>query len=59
MAVETFHTMIARNRRNSFLLIGGFMIFFVAVGLLIGVVWGSGSDEFGQYHTHVPMRWSQ
>jgi len=40
MAVETFHTLIARNRRNSFLLVGLFMLFFVAIGLLIGYVWG-------------------
>ena len=47
MAVGTFHTLIARNRRNSFLLIAGFMLFFVAVGLLIGMVWGDGSWVFG------------
>ena len=35
MAVETFHTLIARNKRNSFLLILGFMVFFVGLGLLI------------------------
>lgn len=40
MAVETFHTLIARNRRNSILLILGFLAFFAAVGLLIGAVWG-------------------
>lgn len=52
MKIETFDTLIAKNKRNSFLLIGGFMVFFVAVGLLIGVVWGSGSDEFGQYYVN-------
>ncbi len=46
MAVETFHTMIARNRRNSFLQIGGFMLFFVGLGLLIGMVWGGGNAAF-------------
>ena len=46
MAVETFHTLIARNRRNSFLLIAGFMVFFVAVGMLIGFVWGRGDMAF-------------
>jgi len=40
MPVETFHTQIARNKRNSFLLIGCFMLIFIAVGLLIGYVWG-------------------
>ncbi|MDY6913199.1 MAG: M48 family metallopeptidase [Planctomycetota bacterium] len=40
MPVETFHTLIARNRRNSFFLIAGFMLFFVGMGLLIGHVWG-------------------
>ncbi len=52
MAIETFDTLIAKNKRNSFILIAGFMVFFVAIGLLIGVVWGSGTDQFGQYHTN-------
>jgi len=47
MAIETFHTLIARNRRNSILLIGGFMVFFVLVGLVIGLVWGGGDMAFG------------
>ena len=47
MAIETFHTLIAKNKRNSFFLIGGFMIFFVAMGLLIGMVWGGGDLTFG------------
>ena len=46
MARETFYTLIARNRRNSFLLIAGFMVFFVAIGLLIGQVWGGGDWTF-------------
>jgi len=46
MAVETFHTLIARNKRNSFLLIGFFMLFFIALGLLIGMVWGGGRWKF-------------
>ena len=46
MAVETFHTLIARNRRNSFLLIGIFLAFFVGFGLLIGMVWGGGDWRF-------------
>ncbi len=46
MAVETFHTLIARNRRNSFFLIAGFTLFFVGLGLLIGAVWGGGDWAF-------------
>lgn len=40
MPVETFRTQIARNKRNSWLLIAVFMIVFVAMGMLIGMVWG-------------------
>ncbi|MBN1943582.1 MAG: M48 family metallopeptidase [Phycisphaerae bacterium] len=40
MAVETFHTLIVKNKRNSFWLILGFFVVFAAVGLLIGAVWG-------------------
>jgi len=47
MATETFHTLIAKNKRNSFILIGGFMLFFVGMGLLIGMVWGGGRWQFG------------
>jgi heat shock protein HtpX len=43
MARETFHSLIARNKRNSWFLIAGFMAFFVLVGLAIGYVWGGGS----------------
>ena len=46
MAVETFHTLIARNKRNSFLLIGIFLAFFIGFGLLIGMVWGAGDWRF-------------
>jgi len=46
MAGETFHTLIAKNRRNSFILIGGFMLFFVGMGFLIGMVWGGGQAAF-------------
>ena len=42
MPVATFHTLIARNRRNSFLLMLAFLMFFVGVGLVIGLVWGGG-----------------
>ena len=46
MPVETFHTQIARNKRNSFLLIGLFTLFFIGMGLLIGSVWGGGDLAF-------------
>ncbi len=46
MAGETFHTLIAKNRRNSFILIGGFMLFFVGMGFLVGMVWGGGQAAF-------------
>ncbi|KKL16926.1 hypothetical protein LCGC14_2490670, partial [marine sediment metagenome] len=52
MPVETFHTLIARNKRNSFILIFGFMVFFVAMGLIIGVVWGGYTDDLGRYHAN-------
>ena len=47
MPVETFHTLITKNKRNSFLLIFIFALFFVALGLLIGMVWGGGDWRFG------------
>ena len=40
MAIETFHTLQAKNRRNSFLLIAVFFVLFIGLGLLIGAVWG-------------------
>jgi len=46
MAAETFHTLIARNKRNSWLLIVLFGLFFVGMGLLIGRVWGRGDARF-------------
>ncbi len=46
MPSETFRTLIARNKRNSFLLVAMFMVLFVGLGLLIGVAWG-GTSEFG------------
>ncbi len=46
MARETFHSLIAKNKRNSFLLIAGFMVLFVGMGLLIGYVWGGGNMTF-------------
>ncbi|MBS3820720.1 MAG: M48 family metalloprotease [Planctomycetes bacterium] len=46
MAVQTFHQLIARNKRNSVLLIAGFMVFFLGLGLLIGMVW-SGVESGG------------
>jgi len=47
MAVETFHTLIARNKRNSVILVVFFLLFFVGLGLLIGTVWGGGDRRFG------------
>ena len=46
MGIETFHTLIARNRRTSVILIAAFLVFFVALGLLIGYVWGHGNPAF-------------
>ena len=43
MGIETFHTLIAKNKRNSAILIAVFMLFFVGLGLLIGYVWGGGA----------------
>ena len=45
MAVETYHTLIARNKRNSFFLIGLFLIVFIALGVLIGLVWGRNNER--------------
>ena len=39
MAVETFHTLIARNKRNTWLLIVLFGMVFVGLGMLIGTAW--------------------
>ncbi|NQU75712.1 MAG: M48 family metallopeptidase [Planctomycetes bacterium] len=46
MAIETFHSLFARNRRNSLLLMFIFLILFVGVALLIGMVWGGGDAIF-------------
>ncbi len=46
MAIETFHTLISRNKRNSWLLISVFVVLFVGIGLLIGSVWGGGNWTF-------------
>lgn len=43
---QTFHDLIARNRRNSLLLIAVFLLLFVGLGLLIGQVWGRGDMLF-------------
>ena len=40
MATETFHTLIARNKRNSALLIVLFSLVLVGLGLVIGYAWG-------------------
>lgn len=42
MPAETFHTLIARNKRNSWALVGVFFILFIGLALLIGSVWGAG-----------------
>ena len=46
MPRETFHTLIARNKRNSWLLIACFMVLFLGLGVLIGQVWGHGDMMF-------------
>ncbi len=40
MAFETFHTLIARNKRNTWILVFFFTLFFIGLGLLIGYFWG-------------------
>ena len=47
MPIETFHTLIARNKRNSFLLVAVFLLFFAGLGLLIGSVWVGGDWRGG------------
>lgn len=42
MPGETFYKLIARNKRNSAILIVLFTLFFMLLGLLIGSVWGGG-----------------
>lgn len=49
MAVETFHTLIAKNKRNSVWLILGFFLVFIGVGLLIGMVWGGFTPDVDAY----------
>lgn len=46
MAVETFQTLIARNKRNSVLLIAVFVVVFIGIGLLFGSVEGNGDWTF-------------
>lgn len=46
MSTETFDTLIARNKRNSVLLVFVFLLLFAAMGLLIGQVWGHGNRNF-------------
>ncbi len=46
MARESFRTQIARNKRNSWVLIICFLIVFVALGYVVGYVWGQGSAVF-------------
>lgn len=49
MAVETFHTLIAKNKRNSVWLILGFFVVFIGVGLVIGLVWGGYEPDTDAY----------
>lgn len=44
MSTTTFYSLIARNKRNSFLLIAVFILLFSGMGLLIGYVWGGGGS---------------
>ena len=46
MARETFHTLIAKNKRNTWFLITCFMVLFIGMGMLIGGVWGKGDLIF-------------
>ncbi|MFB3891155.1 MAG: zinc metalloprotease HtpX [Phycisphaerae bacterium] len=46
MSTETFYTLISRNKRNSWILIIVFTLFFIGLGLLIGAVWGGGQAAF-------------
>ncbi|MFA6134976.1 MAG: M48 family metallopeptidase [Phycisphaerae bacterium] len=46
MPIETYHTLISRNKRNTWLLIVVFAMVFVGLGVLIGNVWGGGNAEF-------------
>lgn len=46
MARETFHTLIAKNKRNTWMLIVCFMVLFIGMGILIGNVWGGGDLMF-------------
>lgn len=46
MATTTFYSLIARNKRDSFLLIAVFILFFAAMGLLIGYAWAVGFDRY-------------
>lgn len=52
MAVETFQTLIARNKRNSWILILCFLVVFLALGTVIGLAWGGyrqpETDVFGE-----------
>lgn len=45
MPVETFRTLIARNKRNSFVLVALFTVLFVGLGLVMGMAWGGTSES--------------
>ena len=42
MAVNTFNSLIAKNKRNSFLLIALFITFMTIFGIIVGLVWSGG-----------------
>ena len=47
MPIETFQTLIDRNKRNSWLLIALFILLFIALGMLIGMTWLGRGDWRG------------
>lgn len=47
MALETYNTLIARNKRNSAILVAIIIVLFVAVGFSIGTYTGHGDQRFG------------
>ncbi len=55
---ETFRTLIARNRRNSLILVGAFMVLFVVTGLLIGYFIGGSSSSSSRTYTTYTTRTS-
>ena len=58
MAIETFRTLISRNRRNTAMLLAAFGAFFLGMGGLIGYAWGywsgDGSEEMARIDSLQP-----